>query len=92
VRSYTHDIVKPEFHPPAIRTVAGNTEERAAQTERIKERAAQIERIKERLDRLGGSAHQVAAELVVLAREIKTLTASEDAPNAGAFRSRKQDN
>ena len=80
--SYSHDIVKPSTYPPAIRTAAGNAEERAAQ----------IQRIKERLSRLGGNAHQVAAELVVLAREINTLTASEDAPNPGAFRSRKQDN
>ena len=73
--------MKPQPSPPAIRTAAGNLEERAAQ----------IQRIKERLDRLGGSPHQVAAELVVLAREITTLTASEVAPNRGAFRSRKQD-
>jgi hypothetical protein len=45
------------------RTLSGNSEERAAQ----------IERIKERLDRLGGNPHQVAAELGALAREIKTL-------------------
>jgi ribosomal protein S12 len=58
------------------RTLSGNNEERAAQ----------IERIKERLDRLGGNPHQVAAELGVLAREIKTLRKT---PNSAA---RKQDN
>ena len=56
------------------------------------ERAAQIQRIQERLDRLGGDAHYVAAELVVLAREIRTLTASEDPSQPCGFQTPKQDN
>jgi hypothetical protein len=74
--------MKPQPHPPALRSAAGNAEERAAQ----------IQRIKERLDRLEGNAHYVAAEIVVLAREIKTLTASEGAPNPSAFPSHKLNN
>ena len=76
---YTHHIVKPQPHPPVVRTAAGNTEERVTQ----------IQRIKERLDRLGGNAQHVATELVVLAREIRTLTAPEDLPDP-ALRERKQ--
>lgn len=81
MRSYTPEIMKPQPHPPALRSAAGNAEERAAQ----------IQRIKERLDRLEGNAHYVAAEIVV-AREIKTLTASEGAPNPSAFPSHKRNN
>jgi hypothetical protein len=80
IRFYTHKIVQP--HRPAVRTAAGNAEERSAQ----------IQRIKERLDRLGGTAYRLAADLEVLGREIRTLTASEDAPNYAVFPSRKQHN
>lgn len=66
--------------PPVVRTARNRGE-----------RAAQIQRIKERLDGLGGSAHHVAAELVVLAEEIKRIIACEDAPNPCAFPSRKRD-
>lgn len=73
--------MKDQPYPHVARTLSGNSEARFAQ----------IERIKERLDRLGGNAHQVAAELAVLAREIRTLHNSKAAPNA-ALPSRKQDN
>jgi hypothetical protein len=72
--SYASDTVKSEPRPPVVRSFTGNCEERAAQ----------IARITERLDRIGGNAHQVAAELAVLAREIKTLHDAEGAPAAVA--------
>ncbi len=69
--------MKSEPHPPVVRSFTGNCEERAAQ----------IKRITERLNRLGGDAHQVAAELAVLAREIRTLHDAEAAPvTAGPLR------
>lgn len=63
--------MNPQLHPPALRTAAGNAEERATQ----------IQHIKERLDRLVGNAHHIAAELVVITQEIEPLTASKDALN-----------
>ena len=73
--------MKPTSHPSGVRSFTGN----------IEERAVKIERIKERLDRLSGNAHQQAAELSVLAREIKTLHDAEAAPAADVH-SRQQHN
>ena len=72
--------MKPQSNRPVVRTAAGN----------IEERAAQIQCIKERLERLGGNANQVAAELVALARKIKALTGYKD--QSVAAPTRKQDN
>jgi hypothetical protein len=74
--------MKPQLDRPAVCTPAGN----------LAERAAQIQRFQERLDRIGGTAHQVAAELVVLARDIKTLPASQDVVNPSPVSSRNQEN
>jgi len=57
-------IMEPQPDPPVVRNARNRGE-----------RAAQIRRIQERLDGLGRSAHHVAAELVVLAGEIKRVLA-----------------
>ena len=72
VQAYARPAMRTSPHPPAVRSAAGNGEERAAQ----------ITHIQDRLDSIRGVHEHIGTEIAGLTEDVKQLNSNEPPPAA----------